>query len=264
MRRRFGQALRVGVTEGTVALALTSRRGEPRVLGEVAYDPAQAGALLSALAQLLDSAYARWPVSFVVANDLARMWRVTPPNDASRMADLEAAAALRFHSLFGEMPTQWAIRASWDAVRPFMAAATPHALLAAVTQAAGAQRMPVTGIEPHFVVALNAARPALRKGGWFALVHEDVITVGAANDSSLESIRSTAVPAGAGPDWLASHVAREAMLLGVQEPHALALAGAVPGSWLGGTPKLACALTGPQPNPAWTSAAQLALAGVAG
>lgn len=262
MRRRFGQSLRVGIAESALALAVTSRWGASRVVGEIAYDPAQAGALPSALAQLLGSSYARWPVSFVIANDLVRMWRVTPPHDASRMADLEAAAALRFHSLFGEMPTQWAIRADWDAANPFMAAATPHALLAALAQVADAQHMAVTGIEPHFAVALNAGRPALRKGAWFALLHDGVITLGAPNGARLEAIRAAGVPAGAGAEWLATHVAREAMLLGVPVPGALALSGAVPDRWLGGTAQLACALAGVQADPALSPAAQLALAGV--
>lgn len=263
MRRRVGQSLRVGVAERAVALALVSRWGSSRAVAEAGYDPAQPGSLVSALAQLLDGAYAGWPASFVVANDLVRMWRVTPPADASRMADLEAAAALRFHSLFGEMPVQWAIQAGWDASNPFMAAATPHALLAAIAGAAAAQRMPVTGIEPHFVVALNAARAALPHGAWFALVHDGVITVGTPQGSALGAIRAAAVPAGAGADWLAAHVAREAMLLGVPEPAVLGLAGAVPERWLGGTSQLACALAGTQAEPAQSPALQLALAGVA-
>lgn len=263
MRRRFGQSLRVGVAEGRLALASTSRWGASRVLAELAYDAAQPGALAPALGQLLAADYARWPVSFVVANDLVRLWRVTPPADASRMADLEAAAALRFHSLFGDMPTQWAISAGWDAARPFMAAATPHALLAALAQACAAQRMAVTGIEPHFVAAFNAARPSLRGGAWFGLVHEGVLTVGTPAGTRLDAVRAVAIPAGAGNDWLTAHIAREAMLLGVQEPRVLALAGAVPDRWLGGTAQLACALAGPQPDPAWSPAAQLALAGVA-
>ena len=263
MRRRFGQSLRVGVADGALALAVTSRWGASRVIAELAYDQAQPGMLASALAQLLGADHARWPVSFVVANDLVRMWRVTPPGDASRMADLEAAAALRFHSLFGDMPTQWAIRAGWDAARPFMAAATPHALLAALVQASGAQHMPVTGIEPHFVVAFNAARTALRSGAWFGLVHEGVMSVGTPSDGRLDAVRAVAIPAGAGADWLSAHIAREALLLGVPEPRALALAGSVPDRWLGGTSQLACALAGPPSDPSWSPAAQLALAGVA-
>ena len=263
MRRRFGQSLSVGVTEGALALALTSRWGPSRVLDEVAFDGAHRDGLASALARLLGSAHARWPVSFVVADDMARIWRVTPPAGAARMADLEAAAALRFQSLFGETPAGWSIRAGWDAAQPFMAAAMPHPLLAALTQAATGQRMPVIGIEPHVVVALNAARAALRNGAWFGLVHEGVITVGAPKDGRVDSVRAAAVPAGAGAGWLATHVAREALLLGVPEPRMLVLAGPVPESWLGGSPGLACALAAPQRDRALSPAAQLALAGSA-
>lgn len=261
MRRRFGQSLRVGVTDRALALAVVSRWGAPRVLRELAYDPAAAGGLAAALSQLLGSDHARWPVSFVIADDMVRIWRVTPPANAARMADLEAAAALRFHALFGEMPSQWAVRAGWDAANPFMAAATPHALVAVLTQAAQAQDMPLTGIEPHFVVAFNATRSALRSGAWFGLVHDGVLTVGVPKGSRLEAVRAAAAPVGAGAEWLATHVAREAMLLGAEAPRVLALAGAIPERWLGGTGQLACTLAGPQADPASSAAVQLAMAG---
>ncbi|MFD2366053.1 hypothetical protein [Pseudoduganella sp. GCM10020061] len=262
MRRRLGQSLRVGVAESALALAVTSRWGASRVESELAFDAAQPGAMAAALSQLLGSAHARWPVSFVLSNDLVRMWRVAPPHDAARMADLEAAAALRFHSLYGEMPAQWVIRAGWDAARPFMAAGIPHALLAALTQAADAQGMAVTGIEPHFAVAFNACRSSLRHGAWFGLVHEGVITTGAPDGERLEAVRAAAIPDGAGAEWLATHVTREAMLLGLPAPRALALAGAVPDRWLGGNSQLACALAGRPPMAELSPAAQLALAGV--
>lgn len=263
MRRRFGQALRVGVADGSLALALAGRWTQPRVLAELAYDSAAAGALAAALPQLLGSEYARWPVQFVLAGDLVRMWSVTPPQTASRMADLQGAAALRFHALYGEMPSGWAVSGDWSAAHPFMAGATPLALLGALEQAAAAQRMAIVGIEPHVAVAWNAARAAIRKGSWFGLVHAGVLTLGVPDGARLGTVRASGIPAEATAQWLASHVAREALLLGIDAPGSLALCGAVPGNWLGGTAQLSCALAGAASDPALSPAAQLALAGVA-
>ena len=263
MRRRFGQTLRVGVADGSLALAVAGRWSQPRVLAELNYDAAVAGSLAAALPQLLSSDYARWPVQFVLADELVRMWSVTPPQTASRMADLQGAAALRFHALFGEMPTSWAVNGDWNAAHPFMAAATPVALLGALEQAAAAQRMAIVGIEPHVAVAWNAARSAVRKRSWFGLVHAGVLTIGVPQGERLGVIRAIGMPLAPSAEWLASHIAREALLLGIDAPAALALCGSVPDNWLGGTAQLSCALAGPVSDPAKSPAAQLALTGVA-
>lgn len=259
MRRGFGQALRVGVTDGALALAVTGPLGAARLIGETAYDSGPAGALPAALQQLLGTSHARWPVSYVVSDDLARMWSVTPPQGAARMTDLQAAAALRFHGLYGDTPAAWAISADWDAVNPFMAAAMPRALVDAVTHASGAQRMAVTGIETQFVIAWNAWRASLSARSWFALVHEGVLSLGVPRGSRLGAVRVTAIPGNAGPDWLASHVEREALLLDAPVPASLALCGAVPTSWLQGSTALECMLVGRIAEPA-PAAARLALA----
>lgn len=263
MRKRFGQFLRVGVAEGSLALVAAGRWSAPRLLAELAYDGAATGALANALPQLLDSEYARWPVQFVLADELVRMWSVTPPQSASRLADLQGAAALRFHALFGEMPSAWAVQGDWNASHPFMAAATPLFLLGAIEQAAAAQRMAITGIEPQFVVAWNAARSGLRAGAWFGLVHAGVLTLGIAQGGRLFAVRAAGVPAAASMEWLASHVARESLLLGLDGPRALALGGAVPDNWHGGNAQLSCALVGPVADSSMSPAAQLAMTGVA-
>ena len=140
MRRALGQALRIGVSAQAVSLLRTSRwrmgRATPpvTVLAEHAFAPS-ADHLFDAIAQALrallgEFELAGWPVSFVVADDLVRLWQITPPAGATRMADLEAAAGLRFHALYGDSPSAWQISADWDVQKPFFAAAMPRALLA--------------------------------------------------------------------------------------------------------------------------------------
>ncbi|RLM48481.1 hypothetical protein DVK02_19360, partial [Halobellus sp. Atlit-31R] len=107
MRRRFGQSLRLGVAADGLALLRVS--GWPRAGAEVlALQAVEAGAP-DALANGLRALFAEvaprgWPLTVVLADELVRLWQVAPPAGASRMADLQAAAALRHQALFGAMP----------------------------------------------------------------------------------------------------------------------------------------------------------------
>jgi hypothetical protein len=49
----------------------------------------------------------RLAVTVVLADDLVRLWQVTPPPGAAAWPTSKAAAALRFQRLFGEAPAGW-------------------------------------------------------------------------------------------------------------------------------------------------------------
>src|SRR5450830_1596664 len=141
MRKGFGQFLRIDVAVDTVAVQRVHRwrgfgRGSaaaPATLATQAIAPSADhpfDAIANALRAILSELDAEgWPVSIVLADELTRMWRVTPPPGAEHMADLEAAALLRFQSLYGETPVAWQVSADWLATQPFFAAAVPRALL---------------------------------------------------------------------------------------------------------------------------------------
>lgn len=242
MRRRFGQSLRIGVTAGAVSLLRCPRWGgaTPEVLAEQAY---VAGADFSALGLALErllqadggaSAYAGWPVSFVLADELLRLWVVKPPAGVARPADLEAAAALRFQSLYGEAAGGWKIVADWDPALPFFAAALPLPLLAVLEQGAARHQLAVVEIAPHFILAWNRWQGALTAGSWYGLVHDGLLTIGARDGRRLVAQRVLPVPAlapGAEHYWLSQTVAREALLLDLPAPARLQLSGQVPPSW---------------------------------
>ena len=245
MRRRFGQALRLGVAAGAVALVKTSRWGAPAALvAEQAYEGA--AGLQDALKAVLGGEYAGWPLTIVLADELVRLWQVTPPRQTARLADLEAAAALRFQLLYGEPAADWILRAGWDLDRPFLAAAMPRALLAALEQGAAAHQLKVVEIVPQFVAVLNRCAGALRPGAWFGTVHDKVLTLGACDAGAVVAVRPQALPEGAGTNWLAEHLAREALRLNLAVPDRLQLWGGVPPAWIG------------------ASATQLGFAGAAG
>lgn len=263
MRRRFGQVLRIGIAPGELALATSGRWGGPADALEtcpLAEGPGLEPILLG-LRTLLDSGdYAGWPAAVVVADDLARLWQVNPPLTAARVADLEAAAALRFHHLYGDAPANWAISADWDARRPFLAAGLPRALTAMLAQAAQDRKLVLVEVAPHFVVAWNRWQRAVRAGSWFGVVHDGVLTVGATAGRRVTTVRAAAIPPQAGHDWLAAHLAREALRLNLATPEAIAVCGAAPASWQRADADLACTVLGAADE--HRGALALALAGV--
>lgn len=247
MRRKFGQSLRLGIAADGLALLRVS--GWPRAGVEVlALQAVEAGApdaLANGLRALLAQVPARgWPLTVVLADDLVRLWQVPPPQGATRMGDLQAAAALRHQHLFGAPPHAWRISADWDAARPFLAAAAPEALLALLEALAREQRFHLVEVAPQFVAAMNAWRRERRPGAWFGLVHGGVLSLAAYDGAALAAVRTAVIPDGADRDWLEAHVAREALRVGVGRPERLQLCGAAPGGWASsaGRLKFACTL----------------------
>lgn len=247
MRRRFGQSLRLGVAAD--GLALLRVGGWPRagaeVLAQQAVEAGAPDALANGLRALLAEAAPRgWPLTVVLADDLVRLWQVPPPTGATRLGDLQAAAALRHQHLFGAPPVEWRISADWDAARPFLAAAAPEALLALLEALAREHRFHLVEVAPQFVAAMNAWRRERRPGAWFGLVHGGVLSVAAYEGSSLVAVRTAVIPPGADRDWLEAHVAREALRVGAGRPERLQLCGAAPASWASsaGRLKFACTL----------------------
>jgi hypothetical protein len=268
MRRQPGQALRLGV--GVDSLALLKTGGwfdrSATVLAEVRLDPAGGEAALGqGLRRLLaELPVAGWPVTVVLADDLARLWQVTPPQAAGRMADLEAAAALRFQGLFGAPAAGWQISADWHAARPFLAAALPLPLLATLQQCAAEHRIHLVEIVPQFVAALNGWRKRRRAGAWFGRVEGPVLTLAAFEQGALASVRTAVIPPAAERSWLDAHIAREALLVGTGRPELVQLCGAVPRAWGSNAGRLAFACTVLEDEdgaPDWSNAARLALTG---
>lgn len=237
MRRALGQALRIGVSGTAVSLVRTSRwRGAPAtVLAEHVFAPGAEhpyDAIANALRALLgEQKLAGWPAGIVLADELVRLWQVTPPAGAARLADIEAAAGLRFHALYGEAPALWQITADWDARHPFFAAAVPRALLGVLGQVAREHGLAVVEIVPHFVAAWNRWRGALKPGAWFGLLHQRLLTLAAIEGGRVRAVRALPVPAGADHGWLSQALTREALLHQLEAPPLLQLCGAPPAQW---------------------------------
>lgn len=268
-KRKWGQALRIGVCGTGVSLLRSSRWGSapPELLAEVAFEPGDAApqhAIALALRELLNGReLAGWPVSFVLADELTRLWQVTPPRHAARLSDIAAAAALRFQVLYGESAADWQMEADWDDSAPFFAAAVPRALLAVLRQAAAEHKLAAVEIVPHFVTSWNRWQRAVKPGAWFGQLHDKLLTLGvlagAGRRRSLHAVRVLPVPPGADQYWLTQTLQREALLAGLDAPQLLQLAGRVPPAWSaapGNSAHIPCAplgqpqVAGPAPSPA--------------
>ena len=267
MLKGFRHVLRLGVGTDSLALVKTGRRfrAQRTLLAEQPLDLADGEQMVTnGLRRLLaDVPAAGWPVRVVLADELARLWQVTPPQAASRMADLEAAAALRFQALFGAPAAGWSISADWGAAHPFLAAAVPLPLLARLQQAADEHRFHLVEIVPQFVAALNCWRKLRRPGAWFGMVQGGILTLAAFDSGALAAVRTAVIPAGADRAWLESHVAREALLVGAGQPELLQLCGGAPRAWSSdaGGLKFTCTLLDGEAAPEWSGAARLAATG---
>ena len=236
----------IGVGERSIAVVRASRwrGGRGEVLGVYVFSdtgavtPAQIATQLGIL--LHASGCTRRVVRFVVADAWMRSWMVTPPHNAVRFADCQAAAALRFQLLYNETPGAWRLTADWDARQPFLACALPVVLLDALVQVARDCQLVVLGMTPHFIAAWNRWHHSLDPNAWLGVVHDGVLTVGIVLAQRLRAVRATTLPGAGWQDghWLPQHLAREALRLNVPMPSAIQLCGQVPsaavenrGSW---------------------------------
>ncbi|WP_317201866.1 hypothetical protein [Janthinobacterium sp.] len=234
MRRRLGQSLSAGVSGTAVSLLRASRWGGAAgapLAEAMCAEEGDFAAIGAALEAVLDSDdYAGWPLSIVLDDELVRLWEVTAPQGATRPADLAAAAAMRFHGLYGDAPEDWNIRADWRPGAPFFAAA-PRALLALLERAAAARGVPVVAVVPHFIAAWNRWQGALKADAWFGLMHGQVLRVGAVEGGVLRAVRALPLPSGADHGWLTQTLGREALLLNLAAPRLLQLCGEVAPAW---------------------------------
>jgi hypothetical protein len=240
MKPGAGGRLRIGLSATGITLLRTSGWFNKRssVLADLAcpeQEWAAPGSLEAQLRTMLtEFKCERQPVTIVLSDPLARLWTVTPPRNAARLSDCQAAAAARFQMLYGEPMTGWELAASWNARHPFLACAIPRALLLTLQTVAREHRLTLLEIAPQFVAAYNFWRAKMRAGSWFAVLHDKVLTIGAIDQQRLRSVRAAPLPDQAWSDqgWLAQHLSREALRLNLALPSQLQVCGAVPGHWL--------------------------------
>lgn len=239
MLERFLASFNIGLAQGGIALLRTG--GWPRRHAVLADQPWHAHAAapdrltLQLRTVLSDARCAGRPARIVLADEWVRLFMVTPPHNTGRLQDCQAAAALRFQTLYGASPSDWQLGADWDAQHPFLACAIPQTLLAALRQIAHEQRLKLVSIEPYFVAVWNCWRKKLKADAWLGVVQSETLTLGMIAGARLRAVRVVPLAADAGRDgaWLVAQLEREALRANLAPPDRLQLCGTVPENWLG-------------------------------
>jgi hypothetical protein len=231
-----GTSLRIGLSRSSVALLRT--RSWPRRCGELLVerilDTGSPQEIVHGLrAALADASCARLTATVVLADELTRLFVVTPPHNTERLRDCQAAASLRFQSLYGDSAHDWKIVCDWDAQHPFLACAVSRPMLEAVLKVGAECRLTLIGIVPQFIAAWNRWHGGVLDDAWYGTMHGDIVTLGVIDRRRLVNVRRLSVPSQARHDdaWLADQVTREAMRLTLPLPKRIYLCGSAPGAW---------------------------------
>jgi hypothetical protein len=190
--------------------------------------------LTIALTQQLEQAGAqKLPITLILADDWARYFLVTPPRNINSLGDCQAAANLRFTSLYGEAAIDWQINAHWDTQQTFLACALPHTLLNLIKQVVARQKSTLIGIIPQFIANWNRWAKLLNGNAWYAQVHGEQLTLAAMEKGRLCALRHTRCNPVQWEDqtWLPAYLQREALRLGLSMPTELQLCGDIPVNW---------------------------------
>ena len=240
MRKRFGSALRIGLSKTGATVVRTSGwlQTHSEVLAEWAgsqEECASPESVINRLGVLLkDVDCSRMPARIVLSDSWVRRWMVVPPQNATSLADCHAAASARFQALFGDAMFGWHLAADWDARQPFLACAIPRPLLTALQQIAKEHRLVLLEVAPHFVAAWNSWLKQLQEGIWFGVLHQNVLAFAVVGQNGLEVTRDVTLPDEAMRDQhrVPEILAREALRLNVPMPQEIRLCGQVPAHWV--------------------------------
>lgn len=239
MPDRFKKSLRIGISREGVALLQTSGWIRPRLtfLSETRFATGQSlqvDSFVAPLGSMIANADCSDRLAtVVVADEMTRLFMVTPPKNAAVLQDCKAAVEMRFQELFGELSATWRLDADWDARRPFIACAMPDLLLNALQEIAVACRLRLLEVVPQFVAAWNRWHSLFASDDWFGVAHEGRLMLAAMDKQRLCAVRSISLPCGCWHEerWLPEQVAREALRLNLPTPVRIRLCGDVPGDW---------------------------------
>jgi hypothetical protein len=172
-------------------------------------------------------------VRVVVADRLCRVFMVTPPANALRITDLEAAARGQMARLFGAQG-DWVVSADWQGNQAFLASAMPSSLTSAIQAMAVQTDLQIASLQPHFVQAQGRCHAQLAAGDWFAVLEDHHLSVAIFDQTGIASARSTQLSTDTlgSADGLRAWLVQEGLRRNALPPAQLKLSGDVPASWL--------------------------------
>lgn len=238
MRRLLPSSLHIGLSMQGLALVRVDRswRGssssilaDARLAENGANGLAMAFDALAAelCVALKSAACTRMRAHVVLADDLVRYFMVTPPKNTGSLRDCQAAAQMRFQSLYGESLANWQLEADWHASEPFLACAIPANLTSMLQTILGEQRIRLAEVRPQFIAAWNRWHASIRSDAWFGAVYGCSVIVGVIHEGRLVAVRrlSSSYDGGLTASWLHDILAREALLLNLPMPKRFQFAG---------------------------------------
>lgn len=225
-----GARLHLGVTKNSVSLVHMPSRWQHKaapLLDAPLAGPAELASLLAA--PMAGGRFAGLKLAVTLGDDCVRLFMVPPLRNATGLQDIKAAAAMRFHKLYGEDPASWVIECDPSATRPFLACAMPAALQSAIRSAAQNNKLRLTRITPLFVLCWNQVCHHLGHA-WLGVVQGGSVTLGCVGSGDLAAVHRLHPPAGADAVWLRQQVRAAALRFGLEEPAEVKLfGGTLPG-----------------------------------
>lgn len=225
-----GARLHLGLTRDSLSLVHMPSRWQHKaapLLDAPLAGPAELAALLAA--SLAGGRFAGLKLAVTLGDDCVRLFMVPPLRNAAGMQDIKAAAAMRFHKLYGDDPAAWIIECDPSASRPFLACAMPSALHSAIRAVAQNNRLRLTRITPLFVLCWNQVCNHLGQA-WLGVVQGGSITLGCVSSGDLAVVHRLHPPAGADSVWLRQQLRAAALRFGLEEPAEVKLfGGTLPG-----------------------------------
>jgi hypothetical protein len=233
---RLPNSLRLSITPTAIVLRQSSGwwNARMRIVAECALSKEARHSpqlLTGELARVLkDAACANKPITVVLADELVRMFMVTPPLNTTSLEDCQAAMSMRARHLYGEDISNWELQADLQANQAFLVCAMPAWLLSAIKKLTNEHRLTLLSIMPHFVTAWNRWYTDLHDDGWFGICHGNTLTLAALHQKKLGVVRTLPIQAAVwqDPQWLSAQLTREALRINMPIPHRIQLCGAVP------------------------------------
>jgi|SRR5579859_498407 len=234
-----GARLHLSLSKTRMHLAYTPHSWRPKAVAlfDGVMDAApdrEPAALAAALAPVLDDRrYRGAALSVTFSDEWVRLFMVAPPKNTFRLQDVRTAAALRFHTLYGDDAAAWRITCDDAFDRQFLACAMPTVLFSSIENLAAAYGLRLVSLTPTFVATWNRVNRRLGQA-WFGIVHEETVVIGcvdAAPKPQLSAVQRLRLPAeDADGAWLADQLRGMALRHGLDSPKDLKLYGRyVPG-----------------------------------
>jgi hypothetical protein len=176
-------------------------------------------------------------VQVVLHDDAMRIWPVSLPDYASRMADLDAACAMRFEAIFDEPLGPWVWRSSPQLSSDFIACAMRRTRLKELQAILRKHSLGLASVEALSVALWNRWRQPLKAksaNAWLGICTQHEFTLCLAQQGNVIQVRHVPLSQTllTDPLWLSQHAQREASRFGQSMPELIGLCGSVIDPWI--------------------------------